>query len=146
MAEVSRSRSMAGLSSFLLVAAGALMTASAQEGQDCSCLVLVEDAAGQATLYEKSTTVLGSLCTDADYDFCAELCKNEMKQFSDTLDSKEVPFNTTVGQTLCERAKRKVTDGTLKLGGSVCHQDVREAGVENKQKLCCDEEARYVDC
>lgn len=141
----SRSWTMAGLLSFLLVA-GVLMTASAQEGQDCSCVVLVEDADGQGTLYEEHTTILGSLCTDADYQFCTDLCKKEMTQFSQTLKSTAAPGNTTVGQLLCDLAKRKVNGGKLKLGVSVCHQDVRETGVENPQKLCCDAQANLLDC
>uniref|UniRef100_A0A090X802 Putative secreted protein n=1 Tax=Ixodes ricinus TaxID=34613 RepID=A0A090X802_IXORI len=85
---------MAGLSSLLLVAAGALMTASAlrraglQLPGACRRRGRTSDV-----VREKQPPSWESLCTDADYDFCADLCKNEMNQFNHTLDSKVAPFH-----------------------------------------------------
>lgn len=130
----------------VLLLFGFTVTVRTQEGNDCSCIVLLVDDKGQNKLHEETSNVLGSLCTDADYEFCTDFCKNSVAAFNSTLQDPSSPGGDPVGQVMCGFAKREVKGGALKLRVSVCSQDVRETTVESKQKLCCDAKLKYHKC
>ncbi|KAK8780959.1 hypothetical protein V5799_017699 [Amblyomma americanum] len=69
---------MARMMLLSLLSAVLCMGVRCQEGNDCSCPVLLEqEGAEPQQLYKESTSVVGSLCTDADFEFCSEYCKKE---------------------------------------------------------------------
>uniref|UniRef100_A0A1E1X1W5 Putative secreted protein n=1 Tax=Amblyomma aureolatum TaxID=187763 RepID=A0A1E1X1W5_9ACAR len=116
-----------------------------QEGNDCACSVLLEvEGAEPLQLYKEKTSILGSLCTDADFEFCSEFCKKDMASFAG--DLKETLGNATLGQTLCNSAKKPVAGGLVKLAATVCDQDAREIDLKQAQKLCCDKNVKWEPC
>uniref|UniRef100_A0A1E1XT31 Putative secreted protein n=1 Tax=Amblyomma sculptum TaxID=1581419 RepID=A0A1E1XT31_AMBSC len=130
-----------------LLAALLCVGVRSQEGNDCSCPVLLEqDGAEPQQLYKESTSIVGSLCTDADLEFCSEFCKKEMASFTGKLTEPFAPTNVSLGQTLCDLAKKPVSGGVVKLAATVCEQDAREIDLKQTQKLCCDKDFRWEPC
>lgn len=118
-----------------------------QEGNDCSCiLVLEQDGAEPLQLYTEKTSIVGSLCTDADFEFCSEFCKKEMASFMGDLNEPLAPANATLGQSLCNLAKNQVAGGFIKVAATVCDQDARDIGMKQTQKLCCDKNVKWEPC
>lgn len=133
------------LLSLLVVAV--FVSSRAQDGNECSCVVMLEqEGAEPEQLYKESTSIVGSLCTDADFDFCSQFCKKEMAVFTGSLGATYAPTNATVGQSLCDMAKKPVTGGIVKLAAFVCDQEARDVDAQQPQKLCCDKAVRWESC
>ncbi|XP_065287695.1 uncharacterized protein [Dermacentor albipictus] len=130
-----------------LVVTAVFLSAKAQDGNECSCVVMLhQEGAEPVELYKECTSIVGSLCTDADFEFCSQFCKKEMSAFTGNLDAMFAPTNVSVGQSLCDMAKKPVTGGLVKLAAFVCDQDVRDVDAQQPQKLCCDKEVRWERC
>lgn len=118
-----------------------------QEGNDCICIVVLEqEGAEPLKLYTEKTSIVGSLCTDADFEFCSEFCKKEMASFTGNLNGPLAPANATLGQNLCNLAKKQVTGGLVKVAATVCDQDARDIGMKQEKKLCCDKDVKWEPC
>lgn len=130
-----------------LVVTAVFLSAKAEDGNECSCVVMLEQEGTEpAQLYKESTSIVGSLCTDADFEFCSQFCKKEMSAFTGKLDAMFAPTNVSVGQSLCDMAKKPVTGGLVKLAAFVCDQDARDIDAQQPHKLCCDKEVRWEPC
>lgn len=131
--------------SLLVATAAYLANVGAQDGNDCSCTVVLEQQeADPQELYKESTSILGSLCTDADFEFCSGFCKQEMSAFAGPFKQNYAATNKSVGQSLCDVAKKPVKEGLIKMAATVCEQDAREIGLKQEEKLCCDKNATWV--
>uniref|UniRef100_A0A131Z0H1 Secreted protein n=1 Tax=Rhipicephalus appendiculatus TaxID=34631 RepID=A0A131Z0H1_RHIAP len=131
----------------LLVVSAVFLSAKAQDGNECSCAVMLEqEGAEPEQLYKESTSIVGSLCTDADLEFCSQFCKKEMAAFTGNLDAMYAPTNVSVGQSLCDMAKKPVAGGIVKLVAFVCDQEARDIDAQQPLKLCCDKTVRWEPC
>lgn len=131
----------------LVVVSAVFLSAKAQDGNECSCAVMLEqEGAEPEQLYKESTSIVGSLCTDADLEFCSQFCKKEMTTFTGSLDAMYAPTNVSVGQSLCDMAKKPVAGGIVKLVAFVCDQEARDIDAQQPLKLCCDKTVRWEPC
>ncbi|KAK8780960.1 hypothetical protein V5799_017700 [Amblyomma americanum] len=69
-----------------------------------------------------------------------------MASFTGNLTEPFAPSNVTLGQALCDLAKKPVSGGLVKLAATVCEQDAREIGLKQTQKLCCDKAFKWEPC
>uniref|UniRef100_G3MTF6 Secreted protein n=1 Tax=Amblyomma maculatum TaxID=34609 RepID=G3MTF6_AMBMU len=130
-----------------LVAAVLCVGVRCQESNECSCIVVLEQGGAEPLqLYKESTSIVGSLCTDADFEFCSDFCNKEMTSFTKDLKEPLAPANETLGQSLCNLAKKPVTGGLVKLAATVCDQDAREIDLKQTQKLCCNKDVQWEPC
>lgn len=131
----------------LVVTVASLANVGAQDGNDCSCtVVLQQQGADPQELYQQKTSILGSLCTDADFEFCSGFCKQELSSFAGPFGKNYAPTNKTVGQSLCDMAKKPVKGGLIKMAATVCEQDAREIGLQQAEKLCCEKNGVWKSC
>lgn len=131
----------------LFVVSAVFLSAKAQDGNECSCAVMLEqEGAEPEQLYKESTSIVGSLCTDADLEFCSQFCKKEMAAFTGSLGATYAPANVSVGQSLCDMAKKPVAGGIVKVVACVCDQEARDIDAQQPHKLCCDKAVRWEPC
>lgn len=130
-----------------LLAAVLCVGVRCQDGNDCSCIMVLEqEGAEPLKLYAEKTSIVGSLCTDADFEFCSEFCKKEMASFTGDLNGPLAPANATLGQSLCSLAKKQVAGGLVKMAATVCDQEARDIGMKQEQKLCCNKDVNWEPC
>ncbi|KAH8041190.1 hypothetical protein HPB51_013850 [Rhipicephalus microplus] len=70
----------------------------------------------------------------------------QMTTFTGSLDAMNAPTNVSVGQSLCDMAKKPVAGGIVKLVAFVCDQEARDIDAQQPLKLCCDKAVRWEPC